>query len=225
VIIAVHALHYAIIVGGLVGVAFLLVPQFVHGEPVPRTPEEQRIADLRYTVEAGLLGTGALLTRPRTQQTTTTSTTWLPIACTASAAAAGVHAAVGPAHLEEGLLIGSFFVLSSTAQLAWAALLLRRTTRTLLKLGVVGNAVCVALWAVTRTVGLPFGIIPGPEQVGGWDVAAVTWEVVVVAACCMQLGKGPASVGSWDRWSLPARVWLVASVVALGLLSVTGASG
>ncbi|HSV37851.1 MAG TPA: hypothetical protein VLI04_03750 [Nocardioidaceae bacterium] len=224
---AAHSIHYLIVYGGLVGVAFLLVPQLAfRGEArAPRTPFEQRIADLRYTVDQGLLGTGATLTRPRVQHRRSYSPLVLPLAVTSSAAAAGVHAAVGPAHVSEGFLIGSFFVFSSLFQLGWAALVTTRPSRRLLVLGVGGNVAFIVLWGVTRTVGLPFGLTPGAEGVGAWDLSAVIWEATVVATCLMQLrvSHDLAYVGSWMRWSAWARTWLVVSVLALGMLTVMGA--
>lgn len=224
--LAAHSVHYLVTFGGLVGVAFLLIPQLAfRGElRTPRTPFEQRVADLRYTVELGLLGTGATLTRPRVRRPVRHySPTLLPVAVTASAAAAGVHAAVTPPHLAEGALVGSFFVFSSLFQLGWAALMVLGPHRRLLELGAVVNAACIVLWGLTRTVGLPFGLLPGVEGVGPWDLSAVVWEGAVVGACLAQLRQDPAYVGSWMRWSPVARTWLVVSVVALGMLTVTGA--
>jgi len=219
---AVHAVHYALVIGGLLGVALLLLPRLA-GRAAPRTPQEQRIADLRYTAAVGLLGTGVLVAQPRPiRRARPVSELWLPVAVTGSATAAGVHAAVGPAHLQEGLLVGGFFVVSSLGQLAWAALALRGCTRALLHVGAAGNLAIVALWVVTRTVGLP---LTGTEAVGPWDLTAVVAEAAVVAACLHQLSTGAdeSAVAPWGRWSWISRAWLVASAVALGLLTVTGA--
>lgn len=219
--LVIHAVHYTLVIGGLVGVALLLLPQLA-GARAPRTPLEQRIADLRYTASVGMLGTGVVMThRPQIRPAPIPSATWLPVAVVASATAAGVHAAVGPSHLEEGLLVGGFFVLSSMGQLAWAALALRRTTHALLHAGLAGNLICIALWFVSRTVGLPF---TGVEPVGAWDLAAVISEATVVVACLHNLSTGAAetAVAPWARWSWISRAWLVGSVVALGVLTVTG---
>jgi len=222
VTLAVHAAHYALVVGGLLGVALLLLPPLA-GRAAPRTPQEQRIADLRYTAAVGLLGKGVLVAQPRpVRRARPVSELWLPLAVTSSATAAGVHAGVGPAHLEEGLLVGGFFVVSSMSQLAWAALALRGCSRALLHLGVAGNLACIALWVVTRTVGLP---LTGTEAVGPWGLTAVVAEAAVVAACLHQLSRGAdeSAVAPWGRWSWIARAWLVTSALALGLLTGTGA--
>ena len=82
---------------------------------------------------------------------------------------------MGPSHFSEGFLLGLFFAVSAMAQLGWASLALTSGGALLLRVGVLVNLGCVALWAVTRTLGLPFGLIPGPEAVGAWDVATVVW--------------------------------------------------
>ena len=108
------------------------------------------------------------------------------------------------------------------AQLAWASLALTSGGALLLRLGVLLNLGCVALWAVTRTLGLPFGLIPGPEAVGGWDVATVVWELVVAACCLAALRRTPdVRAASWEAWTWAPRVWLVVSVLVLAVLSYT----
>src|SRR6478609_285686 len=74
------------------------------------------------------------------------SRTLLPLAVVSSAAAAGVHAAMGPSHFSEGFLLGLFFAVSAMAQLAWAGLALTSGGALLLRLGVLLNLGCVALW-------------------------------------------------------------------------------
>ena len=129
---------------------------------------------------------------------------------------------MGPSHFTEGFLLGLFFAVSSIAQLAWASLALTSGGALLLRAGVLLNLGCVALWAVTRTLGLPFGLIPGPEAVGGWDVATVIWELVVTACCLALLRRTPnVRAASWDAWTPAPRVWLVVSVVVLAVLSFT----
>ncbi len=235
-----HALHYGIIVFGLVGIVVLLLPQRLHrkrtaSRPAPRDAHEQRVAELRASLgvaAAGGASTGGVATtstvvtgppvQPPAKMTGQVSRTLLPLAVVSSAAAAGVHAAMGPSHFEEGFLLGLFFAGSAMAQLAWASLGLTSGGHRLLTAGVLLNAGCVLLWAVTRTLGLPFGLIPGPEAVGSWDVATVLWELVVVVCCASLLRRTPhAHAAGWEDWTRAPRLWLVASVVLLGLLSFT----
>ncbi len=229
-----HAIHYGIIVFGLVGVVLLLLPQRLHrsgrtAARAPRDAHERRVQELRASLAGEVAGETTLTVEspPSTPAGVTparrnASRTLLPLAVVSSAAAAGVHAAMGPSHFSEGFLLGLFFAVSSMAQLAWAILALTTGGALLLRLGVLLNVGCVALWAVTRTLGLPFGLIPGPEEVGGWDVATVFWEVVVAACCLAALRRTPdARAASWESWSPAPRVWLVVSVVVLAVLSFT----
>lgn len=228
-----HAIHYGIIVFGLVGVVLLLLPQHLHRSTrahnrAPRDAHERRVQELRASLAQG--ATSATLTTQRPPAAPTgamparrqASRTLLPLAVVSSAAAAGVHAAMGPSHFSEGFLLGLFFAVSSMAQLAWASLALTSGGALLLRVGVLLNVGCVALWLVTRTLGLPFGLIPGPEAVGSWDVATVIWELVVAGCCLAALRRTPdARAASWDTWTRAPRVWLVVSVVVLAVLSFT----
>ena len=228
-----HAIHYGIIVFGLVGVVVLLLPQRLHRSrashlPAPRDSHERRVQELRASLAVG--SPGSTLTPERAASTAAAagpvrrrgSRTLLPLAVVSSAAAAGVHAAMGPSHFSEGFLLGLFFAVSSIAQLAWASLALTSGGALLLRAGVLLNLGCVALWAVTRTLGLPFGLIPGPEAVGGWDVATVIWELVIAVCCLALLRRTPdVRAASWEAWTPAPRLWLVVSVVVLAVLSFT----
>src|SRR5829696_1075796 len=87
-----------------------------------------------------------------------------------SLTAAAMHAWAMPEHLEEWWGYGSFFLIAATAQACYGLALLRRPGRMLLLLGVVGNLAIVSLWAVTRTVGIPF---VGPHAGEAEPVAAL----------------------------------------------------
>lgn len=112
------------------------------------------------------------------------------LAATLSAAAALVHTVVCPAHFREATIYGLFFAVTATLQLGWAALALARRTRGLWVLGVVGNLTLVALWMVTRTVGVPVGPGAGEvEAIGALDVMASVAELGVVVACAVLLSR------------------------------------
>jgi hypothetical protein len=118
----------------------------------------------------------------------------------ASAGAGLVHAFVCPEHFKEALSYGLFFALAASAQVAWAWLAWRGLTRRLLAWAALGNAAVLVLWAVTRTVGLPFGPAPGvAERVGGADVVAGLLELfVVVAAARAVAGAQPLAEACVD---------------------------
>ena len=117
---------------------------------------------------------------------------WLLTAALASVASAVVHLAVAPEHFEESAVYGVFFVVLGLFQLAYAGLVLLRPTRRSVVVGVLSSCGAVALWAVTRTTGLPFGPFAWqPEGVGPLDLIAVTSELLVVLALA-RTARGPA---------------------------------
>jgi hypothetical protein len=116
----------------------------------------------------------------------------LLVASAATAAAALVHLVVMPEHLGESLLYGAFFLATALVQGAFAWSLLLTPPALLLRVGALGNAAAVVLWAVTRSVGLPFGPFAGQvERVGPLDLAAVTAELLAVAAALVVLHRPP----------------------------------
>lgn len=81
-----------------------------------------------------------------------------------------------------------FFTLLGAFQLIWAAAVWTVRCRRLFILGALANAGAIALWAVTHTVGLPFGPDVGePESVGIIDLLCVLAEAVVPAAAAKAL--------------------------------------
>lgn len=113
------------------------------------------------------------------------------VAAALSIGAAAIHGIVIPAHLAEDLLYGAFFAALCVAQLAWAVAVVARPQPWLLAAGALGNLAVVALWGVTRAVGIPFGIAAGQrEAIGVIDASCSLLELGVVA-CCAWL--------AWDR--------------------------
>jgi hypothetical protein len=228
-----HGVHYSILGIGILGLFVLLAPGLRApsrpGLAEPVDEHARRVQALRIAAASGQLASGAGLPGvrlvPASEQTVVAEQRplWLPLAVVGAAAAAGVHAAFGPAHFREGTMLGLFFAASALAQISWSVAVVVRATPGLLRLGVVGNIGLVGLWLTTRTVGLP-GFLPGPEAVGPWDLACVTWELVGVVGCLRALGDGaPYRLDSWVRWDRRAQAWAALAVVGLGLLSISGA--
>jgi hypothetical protein len=167
-----------------------------------------------------------LVARFRAPVLTTAQRVLLPLAVVSSAAAAGVHAAVGPAHFRESTLFGLFFAISALLQLVWAGAVSVHCTRWLLTLGALGNVSVLVLWGITRTIGLPFGLLPEPEAVGPWDLACAGWELTVACTCVALLQSRdplPTRLVEWRHWH-PALHWFgAASVLGLVILSLSGA--
>jgi hypothetical protein len=192
-----HGVHLLLVVLGLVGVVILLRPQLqsvrsrrtpTFRAPVNATEHEQRVAALRAAVRSGQLTTApdAAVTRFAVVGEARDSSTWRSVAVISSVAAAGVHAAVFPHHLEEAVVVGVFFFVVTLAQAAWACQIALDATSDRLLAGIAGNLGLIALWGVSRTVGLPF---LGREAVGGWDLASGAWELVTVLACVAGLRR------------------------------------
>jgi len=59
---------------------------------------------------------------------------------------------------------------------------LRAPTATVLRVGIIGNLTIIAIWVVTRTVGIPvFGPHAGEvEDIGAIDIASKLVEVLLV---------------------------------------------
>jgi hypothetical protein len=80
------------------------------------------------------------------------------IRATALAASLGLlHVLATPLYFDQWLGYGVFFFTVAVLEVMYSmALAVARPSRTLLWLGIVGNALVIALWAVTRTIGVPF---------------------------------------------------------------------
>jgi hypothetical protein len=232
-----HGIHYAIVAAGVVGILALLVPQQVERLTAGRRPQvraprdvhEARVMQLRAEIASGSLGRRTAVAPAPVPALPHTERVLLPAAFVGSAAAAGVHAAMAPSHLQHGALTGAFFVVAAIAQITWAAALVLGASRTLLLAGAALNTAFIGLWAVTRTLGLPT-VLPDPEAVGPWDLSCVVWQVVVVVACLRLLGSasGPADsarLPAWHRWDDRTTLFAIGSAALLAALSFSGFSG
>jgi hypothetical protein len=119
-------------------------------------------------------------------------------------AAAAVHAVVAVPHFEEFPLFGAAFVAVALAQGAWAVLAFRACDRRRLGAGIALNAGVLAVWAISRTAGLPIGPEPGePEAVGLADLATGVDELalIVLAAALLRRHASARSdaLGIWAR--------------------------
>ena len=107
-----------------------------------------------------------------------------------SVGAAAIHFAVVFEHFSEYVLYGVFFLVIGWAQLIWVPLVLWRPSRPVLWLGLLGNAIIIAVYAASRTVGLPFGPdLNHPETVGALDLVSVVLEVALIAGCAALLWR------------------------------------
>jgi hypothetical protein len=122
----------------------------------------------------------------------------------------------------------AFFVVVAAAQLVWGAVALVRAPRWWLALGAVGNLVVVAIWVVSRTVGLPVGEYAGSTlPVGFADGLATALEAVTVvgATALLVRGRGPARSPARSPGATVAAAVVVGALALIGVLAQAGAIG
>lgn len=144
----------------------------------------------------------------------------LPLVALSSIAAAGVHYVVMPDHFEESALYGTFFLVAATSQLVYAVYLLVRPSRALLAAGAIGNLAIVALWLMTRLVGIPLGPAAGStESFGGLDILAAIFELTtaVAALALIRKPRWPRSLMNPARWS--RLIWALGAGAAAAIVS------
>ena len=146
------------------------------------------------------------------------------LAALASFGAAAIHFAVVPAHWQEWMPAGVFFTLTALFQLIWGRMVLARTTAPILAAGVMLNVGAIALWAVSRTAGAPFGPHAGEaELIQAADLCALLLQTYVV------MGAGWALYRGRQGQPIPAfanAVVLLSATAVMALASTLGlASG
>ncbi len=138
---------------------------------------------------------------------------WVLYAAAAlSLLAALIHLWVTPEHFEEWWGYGAFFLVAAAAQVLYAPLVLAWPTRIVLLGGIAGNLAIVALYLLTRTVGIPlFGPGTGEvEEVGFVDLCATASEVGIAVA----LGAALLRETTTERRRM---ILLIAAVALVGV--------
>ena len=185
-VLALHALHAGIVVAGVCVVLFLLWPA--------RSAQSRRVRGLRAAARDGTLidyarARAAATLADRDLPSERSAGRHLGLVAVACVVAGSVHAFVGPEHFREGLRFGLFFVVLCAAQFAMAIGVLTRPSARLVETVALASVLVVALWIVTRTVALPFGL-DVVEPVGLLDALSSTAEIVAAAACLAWLRTG-----------------------------------
>ena len=138
------------------------------------------------------------------------------------AAAGGLHLAALPGHLNESAAAGTFFAAVAAGQLVGAVLVATRPSPRTTVAVILGNVVVLAIWAVSRTTGLPVGGELGVrEPLAALDGLAAVAEILVVAGAMTVLRRaGMINLHStgWQPVVAMAAVWLAAGGVATGLV-------
>ncbi len=132
-----------------------------------------------------------------------------------SAGAAAIHFGVVFEHFAEYELYGVFFLVISWAQVIWPVVLLWRPSRAWLWLGIAGNAIVIAVYVASRTVGLPFGPdLHNAESVGALDVVSCVLEFGLIAGCAALLWRPSLADRPVARRSAVARTAALVAVPA-----------
>jgi hypothetical protein len=149
---------------------------------------------------------------------------------------AAIHVAVVPEHLDEWRAAGVFFFELALAQLTLAVCVAATAKRWPLYAAGAVSVLPLAVWAASRSGGLPFGPSPGvPEAVGAADLAATVLEAAAVAIVVARIAYRPyprpalppdAPRGRPVRLLPPALgMCLIASATAMGLGAVWTPAG
>lgn len=124
---------------------------------------------------------------------------WVLSASALSFAAGFVHMLATPPYFTVWVGYGLFFALAVTAQLGYGVLMWNyhtlwqdRPHRAWLWAGIAGNGLIIALWLVTRTIGVPlFGPQAGQVQpIGVLDTLSVIFEAGLIGCLVMLLRAG-----------------------------------
>ena len=139
-----------------------------------------------------------------------------------SVGAAAIHFAVVFEHFVEYTLYGVFFLVISWAQLIWPAVLLWRPSRLWPWLGIAGNAIIIAVYVASRTVGLPFGPdLHNTESVGALDVVSCALEFLLIVGCAALLWRPSLADRPVARRGAVARVAALVAVPVAVIAATT----
>jgi len=141
-----------------------------------------------------------------------------------SMAAALIHLAVIEQHWTQYWLYGAFFIAVGLAQQAWAVAIPAAQTRLLLSGGVVGNALVVLTWIITRTVGSLIGpAATVPARAGFGDLVATALQVLIVAGGLALLTRQlEVRTGAWTEHAPAIAALIVVPFLVLALYSAVG---
>jgi FtsP/CotA-like multicopper oxidase with cupredoxin domain len=133
--------------------------------------------------------------------------------------AAAIHFSVAADHLQTYAPFGVLFILTGAVQVALAVATVIVPGRRVFAAAVLVAAGCLAVWALSRTTGLPLGPAPGrPEAIEVPDLLTAIFEVLSILLYGLMLARGPRPVRRGWRWlagSIPMAV-LVTALTAAG---------
>lgn len=138
---------------------------------------------------------------------------------------AAIHFAVAPEHLRSYPLYGVFFLVLGIAQTGLAALILLRPSSPLLLGGAALSLAVIAIWLLSRTVGLPIAPIPWrAEPVGLPDFLSTLMEWIAAWLLIVADARLESPRNFRLGWAVPgltlslvaSLAWTVAGLSAIG---------
>lgn len=132
-----------------------------------------------------------------------------------------LHFAAFPEHLREWVWAGAFFAVLAVAEWAAAWALLTRSGSRTAHMAMGLSLATVALWALSRTVGLPLGPNGGsPEPVGWADSICTALEMTTAVAAWRLAGwaRRPAD-HTRRRFARALAIGAIAAVTTVGVLT------
>lgn len=116
---------------------------------------------------------------------------WLIRATVLAVSLGLIHMLATPLYFDQWLGYGVFFFIAAVLQVMYSmALAVSPPNRALLWVGIVGNAFIITLWAVTRTLGVPFGPMAGEVlPIGLLDGLAQILEVTQIVHLAVLLNQ------------------------------------
>ena len=146
-----------------------------------------------------------------------------------SAGAGAVHLVMAPIHASSSSLEAFAFAGAGWFQIIFAGVILARPSRPWLQAAIVANLAFIAVWAVSRTAGLPIGAHPGTaEAIDTIDLVTVSLQVLLVAMTGVALvhprvlGDLPAAALAIGA-GVPVAILVAATLVVVSPSTVTHA--
>ncbi len=138
--------------------------------------------------------------------------------------AGAVHLVMVPQHAQDAMRAGLAFAVAGWFQIAFGAAILAAPRRLWLWVAVGANACFVALWAVSRTAGLPdWTGLGGVEPAQSADLLCVGFEVAIVVVAAAALLFAPRWSERWTRSAVVVTAVLGACVL-VGTTAVLASS-
>ena len=110
------------------------------------------------------------------------------MAAVLTVAAGAIHLAQVGSHFAQDWTFGLFFLVVGGIQVVGGVLLLARRRSLWFWLGIAGSGAVIAVWVVSRSVGLPFGPeLSHTEEIGSADAAASLLEALTIVLLALWL--------------------------------------